>query len=84
MKCTTWRRHGGFVSVILFANGTSAAVSTKVCKTQKGAESINARVDALCGPDYSLQDLPWSSTNPETGEVTVNYRKENLSAIPPR
>jgi len=84
MKCTTWSRKGGYVSVILFANGISAAVSTKVCKTRKGAEGINARVEALCGPGYSLQDFPWTSTNPETGEVTVNYRKENLSEIPSR
>jgi hypothetical protein len=84
MKTTTWRRKGGYVSVILFDSGKSAAVGTNVCATQKGAESQNTRVDAMCGPGYSLMDLPWSSTDPETGEITVHYRRENLSPIPIR
>ena len=81
MKCTTWSRHGGFVSVILFKNGTSAAVGRKVYKTKRGAEGGNARVLTLCGENWELQDLPWSTTNPETGEVTQNYRRENLSKV---
>jgi len=81
MNTTTWNRSSGFVSVVLFANGTSAAVSTKVFKTAKGAESFCKRIVEVCGPDYSLQDLPWMSTNPDTGEVTRHFRKENLTAI---
>ena len=49
MKTTTWNRANGFVSVVLFENGTSAAVSTKVYKTKKGAEGANNKLLQLCG-----------------------------------
>ena len=81
MKVTTWNRDVGFVSVVLFANGKSAAVSTKTYKTQKGAEGANKRLIEVCGDNYENQNLPWKTTNPKTGEVTENYRSENLSKV---
>jgi hypothetical protein len=81
MKLTTWNRDSGFVSVVLFDNGTSAAVSTKVFKTQKGAEGFNKRIVELCGEKYEKANLPWESTNPKTGEVTRHFRHENLTSI---
>ena len=81
MKLTTWNRANGFVSVVLFENGSSAAVSTKVYKTQKGAEGANKRLLELCGKNWEDGDLPWSTTNPKDGTVTRNYRRENLRRV---
>jgi hypothetical protein len=78
MKVTTWNRDKGFVSVILFENGTSAAVSTKVFKTQKGAEGANNKLKAICGEDWKLGNLPWQTTDPKDGSVTRHYRREDL------
>ena len=44
MNTTTWNRSSGFVSVVLFSNKTSAAVSTKVFKTEKGALAANTKL----------------------------------------
>jgi hypothetical protein len=81
MKVTTWNRDLGHVAVILFDNGTSAAVSTKTFKTKKGAEGANKRIIEMCGENWELGNLPWKSTNPTTGEVTTNFRRENLSKV---
>ncbi len=81
MKTTTWSRKGGFVSVILCANGRTAYVGTKVMKTKKGAEGQNVRVRHLCGDNWEKGNLPKTSTNPEDGTVRVNYRYENLTTI---
>ena len=81
MKTCTWKRESGYVSVILFNNRNSAAVSTKKYATKKGAESANQRVKKLCGDNWERQDLPWQSTNPETGEATRHYHRENLKSI---
>tara|TARA_Y100000310_G_C20489204_1_gene718336 strand:+ start:231 stop:437 length:207 start_codon:yes stop_codon:yes gene_type:complete len=67
--------------VVLFDNNISAAVSTKVYKTKRGAENANARLADMCGDGYSKMDIPWNSTDPATGEVTTNYRRENLIPI---
>lgn len=79
MKVTTWNRETGHVAVVLFANGTSAAVSTKTFKTKKGAIAATQRIKELCGENWEKGNLPWKTTNPKTGEVTVNFRNENLS-----
>jgi|TARA_R110000751_G_scaffold50895_1_gene112049 hypothetical protein len=81
MKTTTWNREAGYVSVVLFKNGTSAAVSTKTYATKKGAESANTRLQDMCGENWELGNLPYRTTNPDTGEQTVNYRTENLQVI---
>jgi|TARA_R110000751_G_scaffold5594_3_gene25368 hypothetical protein len=81
MKVTTWNREDGFVSVVLFANNTSAAVSTKTFKTKKGAEGANKRIIELCGENWEKGNLPWKTTNPKTGEVVTNFHNENLSRI---
>ena len=81
MKTTTWKIAGGFASVIIFENGSSAAVSTKVYKTKKGAEGANKRLLELCGKNWENGDLPWETTNPKDGEVTRNYRRENLRRV---
>ena len=81
MKTTTWNRASGYVSVVLFTNGSSAAVSTKIFKTKKGAEAANAKLVTLCGDNWDKANLPWESTNPTTGEVTRHFRRENLTAI---
>jgi hypothetical protein len=81
MKTTVWSRKGGFVSVILCANGRTAYVGTNIQKTEDGAEAQNARVLELCGPNWEHGNLPKTSTNPEDGTVTVNYRYENLTTI---
>ena len=81
MKTTTWNRNGGFVSVVIFANKTSAAVSTKVFKTQKGAEGANKKLIAMCGDNWEKGNLPWESTNVDTGEVTRHFVRENLTSI---
>ena len=78
MKTTTWNRNDGFVSVVLFENGTSAAVSTKVYKTKKGAAGANAKLEALCGEKWENGDLPWETTDPKDGSVTRHYRREDL------
>ena len=59
MKMTTWNREAGYVSVVLFDNGTSAAVSTKTYATKKGAEAANTRLQELCGEGYSNMNLPY-------------------------
>lgn len=81
MKTTTWNREHGHVSVILFENHSSAAVSTKVYQTKKGAIGANKRLAVMCGDNWEKHDLPWQSTNPETGLVTRHYRRENLTSI---
>jgi len=81
MRTTTWNRESGYVSVVLFSNKTSAAVSTKVFKTEKGALAANTKLLEMCGENWEKANLPWESTNPETGEVTRHFRKENLTAI---
>jgi hypothetical protein len=81
MKLTTWNRDNGFVSVVLFDNGNSAAVSTKTFATKAGAEKFNKRIVEICGEKYEKANLPWESTNPETGEVTRHFRRENLTTI---
>ena len=81
MKCTTWSRSGGFVSVVLFANKTSAAVSTKIYKTEKGAKGANMRLKERCGDNWEKMNLPYRTTNPKHGSVTVNYKTENLASI---
>jgi len=81
MKTTTWNRDNGYVSVVLFANKKSAAVSTKVYATKQGALGANKRLVKICGDNWEHHDLPWESTNPDTGEVTRHYRRENLTAI---
>ena len=70
----------GFVSVVVFENRKSVAVSTKVYKTEKGAEAANARLLELCGRECERCDLPWTSTNIATGEKVVHYRRENTVA----
>lgn len=81
MKTTTWNREEGFVSVVLFKNGTSAAVSTKVYASEDGAKAANEKLRDICGNDYRKQNLPYRTTNPKTGEVTVNYKVENLTSV---
>jgi hypothetical protein len=81
IKLTTWNRGKGHVSVVLFDNNTSAAVSTKLYKSKKGAEAANARLVEFCGEGYSDNNIPWKTTNPETGEQTENYRLENLAVV---
>ena len=81
MKTTTWSRDEGFVSVVLFENGLSAAVSTKTYKTKDGALAANKKLHTICGKGYSKQNLPYRTTNPKTGEVTVNYKTENLTIV---
>lgn len=81
MKTTVWSRKGGFVSVILCANGRTAIVGQHVKKTKAGAEKINNRVRELCGENWEHGNCPMTSTNPEDGTVTVNYRYENLTTI---
>ena len=81
MKTTTWNRLDGYVSVVLFDNKRTAAVSKKIYKTQKGAESANERLKELCGEKYSNMNLPYETTDSKTGEITVNYRTENLISL---
>ena len=81
MKTITWSRLDGHVSVVLFENGRTCAVSTKIYKTQKGAESANERLKELCGEKYSNMNLPYETTDSKTGEITVNYRTENLISL---
>ena len=78
MKTTTWNRKDGYVSVVLFENGTSAAVSTKVYKTKKGADGANTKIRTKCGENWELGNIPWEPTNPEDGVVTRHYIREDL------
>ena len=80
MKTLTFKRGEGYRSVVAFANGRSFAVSTKSYKSQRGAEGANNRLQELCGENWELGHLPWTTTNDE-GEVTVNYKRENRTAI---
>jgi len=70
-------RNGGYVPAIKFSNG-NLAVSTKTFKTKNGAVSLVKRVTEICGDKFTREgnDLPWETTNPETGEVTVHFRHE--------
>lgn len=81
MKTTTWKREAGYVSVVLFDNKKSAAVSVKTYATQKGAEKANEKLAALCGDNYENANLPWTVTDVKTGAVTKLYRSENLLTI---
>jgi DNA topoisomerase IB len=81
MKTTTWKREAGYVSVVLFANKKSAAVSTKTYSTQKGAEKANEKLATLCGENYENANLPWTVTDPKTGVISRLYRNENLLNI---
>ena len=81
MRTTTWTRNGGFVSVVLFENGTSAAVSTKTFKTKAGAEKFNARIIDVCGDKYEKANLPFRTTDLATGEITINFKVESGVAI---
>ena len=81
MKTTIWNRDSGFVSVVLFENNKTCAVSTKVYKTAEGAKTANQKLKTLCGPNYSNCNLPYVSTNPKTGKRTVNYTTENLISL---
>ena len=81
MKTTTWNRDRGYVSVVLFENNMTAAVSEKIYKTQKGAEAANERLKELVGPKYSNMNLPYTTTNPKTGIKTTNYKTENLISL---
>jgi hypothetical protein len=83
MKLTTWNRGQGHVTVVLFENGTSGAVSTKVFKTKAGAENFGKRIEELCGPNYEKRNLLdlYTTTDPKDGKKTVNFRNENFSSI---
>ena len=83
MKLTTWNRANGHVTVVLFENGKSAAVSTKVFKTKVGAQNFGKRIDEMCGPNYEKRNLIdlFRTTNPETGEQTTNFKVENLTSV---
>lgn len=81
MITRTWKRENGFVSVVVFNNNSSVAVSTKTFKTEKGAEAMNAKLREMCGENWERGDLPWQSTNPETGEVTTHFRRENIRTL---
>ena len=81
MNTTTWDRANGHVTVILFDNKKGAAVSTKVFKTKAGAEKFGDRIREICGDKYELSNLPWETTDPKTGEVTRNFRRENLTSV---
>jgi hypothetical protein len=80
MKTTTWNRNSGFVSVVIFENGTAFAVSTKTYKTRRGAEGANTRLKNICGDGYSKQNIPWKTTD-DDGNVTVNYVSENRTSV---
>lgn len=81
METRTWKRENGFVSVVVFANKASVAVSTKTYATQKGAEAANKKLVEMCGDNWEKQNLPWQSTDIETGEITTHYRRENVVAV---
>lgn len=81
MNMTTWSRDNGWVSVNLFKNGETAAVSTKHYATQEGAKAANEKIRKMCGDNYQHMNFPWSTTNIKTGEVTVHYRSENLKPL---
>ena len=79
MKMFVWNREDGYVHGILCENKRTAIVSTKHYATKKGAEKANERLLNICGEKYEKQNVPYRSTNPETGEVTVHFRTENLT-----
>lgn len=81
MKMFVWNREDGYVHGILCKNGKTAIVSTKVYKTQKGAESANKKLQDITGENYEKQNVPYRTTNPETGEVKVNFKTENLTVV---
>jgi hypothetical protein len=81
MKTITWKRKNGFVSVVLFANKKSAAYSTKTYKTKAGAEAANKRLAEICGENWELMNLPYTSADAKTGEITVNYIWQNLTGV---
>lgn len=81
MKMFVWNREAGYVHGILCANKRTAIVSVKTYQTKKGAESANERLRKLCGDNYETQNVPYRSTDPETGEITQHFRTENLTVV---
>jgi hypothetical protein len=85
MKTFTWARNGGHVLVIPFANGITAGVSTKTFKTKRGALAFGDRIRTRCchpitGKDW-YRDLPFQTTDLESGEVTKHFTTEPVDTI---
>tara|TARA_R100000306_G_C4310812_1_gene110091 strand:+ start:129 stop:371 length:243 start_codon:yes stop_codon:yes gene_type:complete len=80
MKLVTWKRDKGYVSVCIFDNKTSCAVSRKVFATKVGAEKMNARVLEHCGSNYE-NDFPWSVTDTDTGNRQQLFNRENVAKV---
>ena len=57
MNMTTWSRDNGWVSVNLFKNGETAAVSTKHYATQEGAKAANEKIRKMCGEGYQHMQI---------------------------
>ena len=83
MKLTTWNRDKGYVVVVLFENGTSAAVFDKVMKTEQGAINYGNRIKEVCGDNYEHRNLTslQYSTDAKTGNKVRNFHYENLTNI---
>jgi len=83
MKLTTWNRDKGHVAVVLFENGTSAAVFDKVMKTEQGAVNYGKRIQEVCGDNYEHRNLTslQYSTDAKTGKKTRNFHYENLTKV---
>ena len=83
MKLTTWNRDKGYVVVVLFENGTSAAVFDKVMKTEQGAINYGNRIKEVCGDNYEHRNLTplQYSTDAKTGNKVRNFHYENLTNV---
>ena len=80
MKITTFKRNDGFVTVVMFDNKESCAVSTKTFKTQ-AATKFGQRIIEVCGHKWEKRNLPWETTNPITGEITRNFKREEVIGL---
>jgi len=76
METTTFPRNGGYVQVVICKNGKTFIVGNKPYKTKKGCEAANAKLDEYCGPDYSLNNIPYTVTN-DDGTKTELFHTEN-------
>jgi|TARA_Y100000296_G_scaffold77688_1_gene99531 hypothetical protein len=81
MKTTTWTKESGLVTVVvLFENGTSGAESANEF-TPEEAKAAVKWLKKFCGDGYSKNNIPWTVTNPQTGETRQVFHRRNFATF---
>jgi len=76
---------GGYIPGFRFANRKSAALSTKVYRTRKGAEACCTYVETTCGENFGRNGtvgdhFPWTSLT-EEGKEQVNFKRISCAQV---